>query len=151
MNDKRPAWREPMVWLVVALPLVAVIAGFALLVIASRSGSTDAVADRVQRTAQIQVADLGPDARARQLRLSAILRTDGDLVEVLPVSGDFPRDAPLRLALHHPARSATSASAGTDRATFTGGPATRPGPTPGARRAGPRAGGPAGARRRPRA
>lgn len=105
MNDKRPAWREPMVWLVVALPLVAVVAGLALLVIASRSGSTDAVADRVQRTAQIQVADLGPDARARQLRLSAILRIDDNLVEVLPVSGEFPREAPLRLALHHPARA----------------------------------------------
>lgn len=94
-----------MVWLVAGLPLASIVAGLALLVIASRSGSTDAVADRVQRTAQVQVADLGPDARARQLRLTAILRTEGDLVEVLPVSGDFRRDAPLRLALHHPARA----------------------------------------------
>jgi hypothetical protein len=94
-----------MVWLVVALPLASVIAGIALLVIAARSGSTDAVADPVQRTAQIQVTDLGPDAVARQLRLTAILRTDANLVEVLPVTGAFERDAPLRLALHHPARA----------------------------------------------
>ncbi len=94
-----------MVWLVVALPLASVIAGIALLVIAARSGGTDAVADPVQRTAQIQVVDLGPDARARQLRLTAILRTEANLVEVLPVTGTFERDAPLRLALHHPARA----------------------------------------------
>ena len=94
-----------MVWLVVALPLASVVAGIALLVIAARSGGTDAVADPVQRTAQIQVTDLGPDARARQLQLTAILRTDANLVEVLPVTGAFQRDAPLRLALHHPARA----------------------------------------------
>jgi hypothetical protein len=94
-----------MVWLVVALPLASVVAGFGLLIIAARSGSTDAVADPVQRTAQIQVTDLGPDARARQLHLTAILRTDTNLVEVLPVTGEFQRDAPLRLALHHPARA----------------------------------------------
>ena len=35
-----------MVWLVVALPLASVVAGITLLVIAARSGSTDAVADR---------------------------------------------------------------------------------------------------------
>lgn len=94
-----------MVWLVVALPLASVVAGVALLVIAARSGSTDVVADRVQRTAQIQVADLGPDGRARQLHLTAILRTETNVVEVLPVTGEFRRDAPLRLALHHPARA----------------------------------------------
>ena len=105
MNGQRSPWREPMVWLVVALPLASVVAGIALLVIAAGSGSTDAVADPVQRTAQIQVADLGPDARARQLRLTAILRTEANLVEVLPVTGAFQRDAPLRLALHHPARA----------------------------------------------
>ena len=94
-----------MVWLVVALPLASVVAGIALLVVAARSGGTDAVADPVQRTAQIQVTDLGPDALARQLRLTAILRTDTNLIEVLPVTGAFQRDAPLRLALHHPARA----------------------------------------------
>lgn len=105
MNDKRPAWREPMVWLVAGLPLASVIAGIALVVTASRNGSSDAVADPVQRTAQIQVADLGPDARAEQLHLSAIVRTDKDVIEVLPVSGGFRRDAPLQLALHHPTRA----------------------------------------------
>lgn len=104
MNNKRPAWREPMVWLVAGLPLTSVIAGIALLVIATRSGS-DSVADPVRRTAQIQTADLGPDALAQQLKLSAIVRIDDTGVQLLPVSGDFRRNLPLHLRLGHPARA----------------------------------------------
>lgn len=91
-----------MVWLVAALPLASVVAGISLLVISARSGSIDAVADPVQRMAQIQVSDLGPDERARTLQLSAIVRVGSGMVEVLPVSGEFDRSAPLRIALRHP-------------------------------------------------
>jgi len=109
MNDRherRPAWREPMVWLVAGLPLASVIAGIGLLVIASRSGGSDSIADPVRRTAQIQTADLGPDALAQQLQLSAVVRIDdAGNVHLLPVSGDFRRDAPLHIALRHPARA----------------------------------------------
>jgi len=100
------AWREPMVWLVAAIPAAAVIATVALLVTASRSsGTNDAVADQVRRTAQVQVVDLGPDARARELKLSVIARTAKGVIEVLPVEGAFDRKAPLTLTLHHPARA----------------------------------------------
>jgi len=103
---RRSAWREPMVWLIAAIPAVAVIASVALLVTASRSsGTDDAVADNVRRTAQVQVADLGPDARAKQLHLSAVVRTGKGMIEVVPVDGSFDRNAPLTLALHHPARA----------------------------------------------
>lgn len=105
MDERRPAWREPMVWLVAALPLASIVAGLALLVVAARSGGGDAVADPVRRIAQIQLSDLGPDARAQQLKLGAVFRIDNDFVEVLPVNGAFARGAPLRLALHHPARA----------------------------------------------
>ena len=105
MDEKRSPWREPMMWLVVGLPLASVVAGFALVVVASRD-SGDAVGDVVQRTAQVQVADLGPDARARELDLSAILRVDAGFVELLPVAGRFERDHPLRLLLRHPTRAA---------------------------------------------
>lgn len=105
-TEKRSPWREPMVWLIAAIPAAAVIATIALLVTASRSsGNNDAVADRVQRTAQVQVADIGPDARARQLHLSAIVRAGKDAVEVLPVDGAFDRAADLTLSLHHPSRA----------------------------------------------
>lgn len=106
MDDKRPVWREPMLWLVAGLPLASVFAGIALVIVASRNGGSDAIADPVRRTAQIQVADLGPDARAQQLRLTAIVRVDADLIEVLPVNGDFERNAPLRIVLRHPTHAA---------------------------------------------
>jgi hypothetical protein len=102
----RAAWREPMVWLVAAIPAAAVIGTIALLVVASRSsGTNDAVADPVQRTAQVQVADLGADAMARQLRLSAVVRSGAGIVEVLPVSGEFDRAHDLALVFNHPARA----------------------------------------------
>ena len=47
MNDpreparKRSPWREPMVWLVIGLPLASVVAGVGLVIVASRSGSSD--------------------------------------------------------------------------------------------------------------
>lgn len=105
-EKQRPFWREPMMWLVIGLPLASVVAGVFLVVVASRD-SSDAVGDVVRRTAQIQVADLGPDARARDLRLSAIVRVDEGYVEVLPVTGDFERDRPLRVLLRHPAVAAS--------------------------------------------
>lgn len=99
----RPAWKEPMVWLVGAIPAASVIASVALLVAAARSsGNNDAVADRVQRTAQIQVSDLAPDLAARERGLAASLRVEAQRIEVVPAGGAFPRDAPLQLALHHP-------------------------------------------------
>lgn len=102
----RPAWKEPMLWLVVAIPAASVIASVALLVSAARSsGNNDAVTDRVQRTAQIQVADLAPDLAARRLQLAATLRVQGDRIRVSPASAAFPRDAMLRLTLQHPLRA----------------------------------------------
>ncbi len=88
MKPRHP-FREPMVWLVVGLPVLAVVAGIALLVIATRSGSSDAVIDTVERTAQVQTAELGPDARAGALKLSAVLQVDGQRLRLLPASGDW--------------------------------------------------------------
>lgn len=101
-NRVLPAWREPMVWLVAAIPAMSVVAGIALVVIAVRAGGGDAVADPVRRVAQVQTADLGPDARARRLRLAAVVRGGNGMIEVLPVDGAFDRTAPLTLWLHHP-------------------------------------------------
>ena len=105
MDQGRPPWREPMLWMVVGLPLGSIVAGVLLLVVAERSGGSDSVADRVQSTAQIQVADLGPDERARDLKLSAIVRSAPGVLEVLPVAGSFDRAARLRVELRHPARA----------------------------------------------
>ena len=88
------------------LPAASVVAGVILVSLAARD-SSDSVGDVVTRTAQIQVSDLSPDARARDLRLSAIVRVDEGFLEVLPVTGDFARGQPLRLVLRHPALAAS--------------------------------------------
>ena len=103
MDDrKRHALREPMVWLVIALPLAAVLASIWLVVVSSRGGSVDSVADEVQRTGQIQTTDLGPDQRAAALRLGAVLQSEGGMLRVFPAGGEFRRGEPLRLRLLHP-------------------------------------------------
>lgn len=101
-------WRQPMVWLMLALVGAAVAGGVLMVRVAGGDGSVDAVPDPVHRTGQAQQADLGPDERATARRLSAVLRIDakGGFVEVVPVAGDFERDVPLRLRLHHPLRAA---------------------------------------------
>jgi hypothetical protein len=107
--------RNPAAWLVIALPLASVIAGVALVVIAVRSGGNDAVIDTVQRTAQIQVSEIGPDERASAMKLSAVLRVEAGMVELLPVGGGFGdgqvrRDEPLTLRLSHPSEAALDRS-----------------------------------------
>lgn len=100
-------WRQPVIWLVVGLPLASVVAGIIMIMVAGGSDAIDTSPDQVRRTAQIQTTDLGPDEVAGAARLSAIVRLDPErkLVEVLPVNGDFERNAPLRLALAHPTRA----------------------------------------------
>lgn len=111
MNESRKSlWGIPALWLVIGLPLLAVAASVWLLVIAIRSGGADSISDPVDRVLQIQTADLGPDANARELGLSAVLRVEDGIVEVLPATGQFPRDAALRLTLEHPTRQASDLS-----------------------------------------
>lgn len=102
---QRKAFREPMVWLVTLLPALVVVAGIATVVIAVRAGGNDAVPDTVRRTAQIQVAELAPEARAQALGLAAVLRVQDGRIELLPVDGEFERGARLSLHLAHPSRA----------------------------------------------
>ncbi|MGY3265019.1 FixH family protein [Lysobacter sp. HA35] len=105
MDEHEPSkWTNPVMWLVIGLPLVSMVFGIGLVVIANRD-SDDAIVDKVDRTAQMQVADLGPDAYAQQHRLSAVVRVGAGAVQVIPVNGDFDRRAPLTLRLLHPAHS----------------------------------------------
>ena len=102
MERERPAWREPMVWLITALPLTSVVAGAWLLLAAIHSGGDDAIADTVQQTGQIQLSDIGPDAGATRDGLSAVLRVGDGSIEVFPATGEFDRRAVLELSLRHP-------------------------------------------------
>jgi len=98
----RATHREPMVWLIVALPAASVVAGLMLVATAIRSGGADEVTDKVQRHAQIQLTELGPDQRARAMNVAVLLRIDPGAIEVFPVTGQLSRAQPLVLDLNHP-------------------------------------------------
>jgi len=105
MNERsKSPWRIPVFWLVVGLPLLSIVAGVGLVIVAVRSGGADVVSDPVQRVSQIQTTDLGPDETARKLGLSAVLRVEDGVVEVLPATGRFATGTPLQLVLEHPTR-----------------------------------------------
>ena len=105
MNERsRSPWRVPVFWLVVGLPLLSIVAGVGLVIVAVRSGGADVVSDPVQRVSQIQTTDLGPDEAAAKLGLSAVLRVEDGVVEVLPATGKFATGVPLQLVLEHPTR-----------------------------------------------
>lgn len=94
--------RNPMLWLVVGLPALVVVAGISTVVIAIRAGGSDDIPEDVRRMAQVQTAELGPDARAAEQGLSLVFSVQDDGLALLPASGDIDRAAPLRLSLHHP-------------------------------------------------
>lgn len=102
MTDAPPRqWhRNPVAWLMIAIPAATVVAGFWTLWLAASESGVDTNPDQVSRTAQVQVTSLEPDEAAARLGLSAELTFEGDgvLVRVLPASGPV---AP-RLQLVHP-------------------------------------------------
>ena len=105
-NRKTSPWRIPVFWLVIGLPVLSIVAGVGLVVVAARSGGADVVSDPVQRVSQIQTADLGMDETAQQLGLSVVLRVEDGIVEVLPATGQFDKGQPLQLMFEHPTREA---------------------------------------------
>ena len=98
--NARPWYREPMLALVIGLPLAAVVASIATLVIAAR-GPGDAMEHGVRRVAQAQTADLAPDYEAARLGIEATLAIDADGTVALQFeSGESPA-GPLALTLRH--------------------------------------------------
>ena len=104
-SSKTSPWRQPMVWLVVGIPSIAVIALVWMVIIAAGPGATDSIDNTVKRTAQIQTADLSPDQTAARLQLAALLRVDGESLELLPLHAGFDTSKPLQLSMRHPARA----------------------------------------------
>lgn len=72
--------RQPVLWLAIALPLAAVLAG--IWMIRRAAGPLDASPDPVRKLAQIQTTDDARDRRALALGLRGELQFDGDQVVV---------------------------------------------------------------------
>ena len=118
MSRARHAWREPRVWLRLAIPAATVVAGKATLRLARADGGLDAAPETVRRTAQTQVTDLGPDRHAAALGLHASLGVDARGLPDLRLPAAH-ADAGLALRLVHPTRADgdlewTRAAGGTD-------------------------------------
>ncbi|HMB56584.1 MAG TPA: FixH family protein [Arenimonas sp.] len=77
MNAATAWYRQQVLWLAIALPALILVALASTLAIAL-AGSSDAAPEPVQRTADSQVSDLAPDARAQQLGLLATLQLTPD-------------------------------------------------------------------------
>lgn len=108
LDIPRPWYREPMMAVVLGLPLMSVIAGFSLLGIAINAGGADAIPQEVRRTGKAQVGDIAADARAQALGLRANLGMDRGTGAVTLdfVEGETPEDARLELRLVHPTAAA---------------------------------------------
>lgn len=107
MNSRRPAWREPMLWLAAGIPLATLVAGLATLRIANQSGAMDAAPETVQRTAQTQTADLSADVLAARMGLHGKLQiTTGGVITVAAMPIAAVATSSLRLHFIHPTSAA---------------------------------------------
>ncbi len=102
MNKPRSAWREPMVWVLVGLPLASVVIGFSLLFAAVRNGGPmDDSPDRVTRLGHLQlsaqIAPLAETAAASAPEL--ILRHRDGVVEAVPADARIARGGDLTVKL----------------------------------------------------
>jgi hypothetical protein len=98
---QRPWYREPMLWLVIAIPLLTIPAGLATLWIAASDPSATASADEAaRRMGQMQLADVSADVAAARLgiRGGASVMADRTRIEVR-LAG--PVDGALVLRLRH--------------------------------------------------
>lgn len=104
MTMTRSAWREPMVWMLAGLPLASVAIGFALLFAAVHPGREDMeTVGKVTKVGKLLVSAEAAASPAEVSTQGVVLRTKGDMVEVLPMDGDFPRGGKLTLTLSNDA------------------------------------------------
>ena len=101
----RPAWREPLVWLVVGIPALTVIAGIATLVIATR-GADMLVSDDIRKQGLAISHLLERDDAARRFGLAADLTISKRGAIVLRLEGDrLAFASTLELRLLDPAKA----------------------------------------------
>jgi hypothetical protein len=97
---QKPWTREPLLALVIGLPLAAVIAGFVTLALAA-GGAKDRAYGGVRRVAQTQTTDLSADHAAARLGLQAVAWIGADGTVALRFQAGVPQAPALRLELRH--------------------------------------------------
>ncbi len=109
MLPERAWFAEPMLWLVLGIPLATVIAGVFTIAMTSGGIGIHTVGDNVKRTAQVQVADLSIDQNAANLQMRSVLTVDRKnhtvVVEIESMTGnDASITAAPILRFEHPAQ-----------------------------------------------
>jgi hypothetical protein len=101
-------WLQPELWVVVGLPLAALLGGAATLWLVAGDLSADGEAEGARRTAQVQTAELGPDLAAAQRGLRGELQLDQGGARVrVNLHGDVGDGDSLQLRLVHPLHAAS--------------------------------------------
>ncbi len=105
-RQSKPIWREPVVWIVIGLPLATLIAGAVTIGIALKQPADSRSAD-VSRIAQIQFEDQAADHLAAEHGLRATLNFNAasGTIELFVEPEEFADDA-LMLQLEHPVQAA---------------------------------------------
>lgn len=105
-RQAKPIWREPVVWVVVGLPLATLIAGAVTIGIAIKQPA-DSRSAEVSRIAQIQFEDQAADHRAAEHGLRATLHSNAasGTIELSIEPQELVGDA-LLLRLEHPLQAA---------------------------------------------
>ncbi|RDI98415.1 hypothetical protein DVT68_07695 [Dyella solisilvae] len=87
-------------WMLVGLPLASVAIGFALLFAAVHPGrEDDETVGKVTRVGKLLVSAEASELATTVSTQGLVLRTKGDMIEALPMDGDFPRGGKLILTL----------------------------------------------------
>lgn len=106
VEDKNPWYRQPMVWLVIGIPLSSVVLGIVLIVLAVNTSDGLVTDDYYKRGLEIN-RTLERDSRAHELALSADVEiADGDNRVSAKLSGKPAFEAPqvLELGFYHATR-----------------------------------------------
>lgn len=101
MSGAVNAWyRQPVMWIAIALPAISVLAGVGLAITAH--GGLDASPDPVRRVAQVQTSDEAADRRALELGLRADVELADSAVVVQFAAGNTPpaAEALVLIAVH---------------------------------------------------
>jgi len=102
--EHRPWWKERMLWLVIGLPIAAVAASFATLMIASHDPDDLVEASYVKTGLAVQAPDQLALQEAASLGLQMEVRHQGEQLILTPLAGDI-QDQQLRLRLIHPTQA----------------------------------------------
>lgn len=98
-------WKEPMVWLIGGLPLAAVVAGIATVMIAAHDPDSLVNEKHVKQGMAVVAPESAAEARAAALGIGAKLSLQDGRIQVAVMGGVGTPPASLRLSLVHPTQS----------------------------------------------